>query len=97
MKLNQEYRWNVTSRALGDSFALADVACILRMFMMKKFVIWPFLPVFLITLFYRQNDLFLLHNKKFFDMLNVGEQFDLGRERNEVLRKCNKLIETEDF
>ena len=30
-------------------------------------------------------------------MCNVGEQYELGRERNKVLRHCNKIINTEDF
>jgi len=95
--LIKEYRWVVTCRALGDAFALADVACIVRMFMLKKFIMWPFVPVFLATYLYRQNDLFFFNNKKLFDMLNVGEQYDMGRERIDVLRNCNKLLDQEDF
>jgi hypothetical protein len=30
-------------------------------------------------------------------MLNVGEQYEMGRERNIVLRKCNQLLDREDF
>ena len=67
------------------------------MFMLKKFVIWPFVPVFAATLVYRQNDLFLYNNKKLFDMLNVGEQFEMGNDRIQVLRKCNQLLDREDF
>ncbi len=65
--------------------------------MLKKFVLWPFAPVFLVTFAYRHNQLFLFHNKKLFDMLNVGEQYEMGRERNIVLRKCNQLLDREDF
>ena len=65
--------------------------------MLKKFVVWPFVPVFVATYLYRQQDLFLFHNKKYFDMLNVGEQFEMGKERLEVLRKCNELLDREDF
>ena len=54
------------------------------MFMVKKFVMWPFIPFFAVTYVYRQNDLFLFYNKKFFDMLNVGEQYEMGKERNEM-------------
>jgi hypothetical protein len=76
------------------------------MFMVKKFVIWPFAPVFAVAYIYRQNFWFMLLNKKFFDMCNVGEQYELGniilynclgRARNEVLKKCNALLDTEDF
>ena len=93
----KEYRWDVNGRAFADAFALGDVACILRMFMLKKFVFWPFLPVFTISYLYRSRSLFMLHNKKLFDMCNVGEQYGLGYARNIVLRKCNELTGREDF
>ena len=80
-----------------DAFALADICCIARMFMVKKFVIWPLVPVFLVTYLYRSRSLFIFHNKKLFDMCNVGEQYELGYARNVVLRKCNQLLDREDF
>jgi hypothetical protein len=89
---------------MADAFAAGNLAVCLRMFMVKKLVFWPFIPVFIMTYIYRQQDLFTLYNKKFFDMLNVGEQyrlgilnFILGAARNEILRKCNKLLDREDF
>ena len=93
----REYRYDVNVRAMADAFALANFTCIIRMFMLKKFVIWPFAPVFLGTYLYRSRALFIKHNKKFFDMCNVGEQYELGYARNVVLRRCNTLIEREDF
>jgi hypothetical protein len=93
----REYRYDVNVRAMCDAFAVADVACIVRMFMVKKFVIWPFAPVFLATYLYRSRSLFLFHNKKLFDMCNVGEQYELGYARNVILRKCNELLDREDF
>jgi hypothetical protein len=45
----------------------------LRMFMLKKFVWWPVAPVALLTYVYRARQLFAFHNKKLFDMCNVGE------------------------
>ena len=30
-------------------------------------------------------------------MCNVGEEYYLGRDRNKVLRECNRLLDTEDF
>jgi hypothetical protein len=69
----REYRYDVNVRSLADAFALANFSCIVRMFMVKKFVIWPFAPVFIATYLYRARALFVLHNKKFFDMCNVGE------------------------
>jgi hypothetical protein len=93
----REYRYDVNVRALSDAFAMADLACIARMFMVKKFIIWPFIPVFLFTYYYRGRSLFIFHNKKFFDMCNVGEQYELGYARNVVLRRCNSLTDRQDF
>jgi hypothetical protein len=93
----KEYRYDVNVRALADAFAMSTVACMIRMFMLKKFVMWPFAPVFVATYLYRARSLFIVHNKKFFDMCNVGEQYELGYARNVVLRRCNKLLDVEDF
>ena len=68
-----------------------------RMFMLKKFVFWPFLPVFGVVYFYRTRELFMLHSKKLFDMCNIGEQYEIGYARNTVLRECNRLLDREDF
>ena len=38
-----------------------------------------------------------MYNKKLFDMCNVGEQYELGYARNVVLRRCNALLDREDF
>ena len=93
----REYRYDVNVRAAADGFALGLSAMIVRMFMVKKFVMWPFLPVAISTYYYRQRQLFVLHNKKFFDMCNVGEQYELGFARNVVLKNCNTLLDHEDF
>lgn len=93
----REYRYDVNVRALSDAAALGLVSSMLRMYMVKKFVIWPFAPVFLATYLYRSRALFVKHNKKFFDMCNVGEQYEMGYARNVVLRRCNTLLDREDF
>lgn len=93
----REYRYDVNIRALADAYALGNVACMVRMFMVKKFVIWPFAPIFIGTYLYRSRALFIQNNKKLFDMCNVGEEYELGFARNVVLRRCNKLLDREDF
>ena len=93
----REYRYDVNARSLVDAYAVGSTACILRMYMLKKFVIWPVLPVFVATYLYRSRSLFIKHNKKFFDMCNVGEQYEVGYARNVVLRRCNTLLDREDF
>lgn len=37
------------------------------------------------------------HNKKLFDMCNLGEDFHLGAKRLEVLKECNRILDREDF
>ena len=59
--VRREYRYDVNLRAMLDAFALADLACIARMYMVKKFIIWPFVPVFTATYLYRQRSLFVFH------------------------------------
>ena len=93
----KEYRHDVNIRAASDGGAAGVAACVMRMFMMKKFIWWPFAPVFLGTYLYRSKQLFVFHNKKFFDMCNVGEQYEVGFARNAVLKRVNSLIEREDF
>ena len=93
----REYRYDVNARSLADAFAMGNVLCMARMYMVKKFIIWPFLPAFIATYLYRSRALFIFHNKKLFDMCNVGEQYELGYARNVVLKRCNRLLDREDF
>ena len=93
----REYRYDVTYRSGVDAGAAGLTAMMIRQFQVKKFVMWPFFPVALATYLYRENALFIYYNKKFLDMCNVGEQYELGFARNVVLRKCNKLLDKEDF
>jgi hypothetical protein len=93
----REYWYDVNVRAAADGAAAGLTAMMLRMFMVKKMVWWPFAPVFALTYAYRSRYLFVFHNKKLFDMCNVGEQYEVGFARNVVLRQCNKLLDREDF
>ena len=69
----REYRYDVNVRAASDAAALALVTCMGRMFMVKKFIWWPFAPMFVASYLYRQKQLYVFHNKKLFDMCNIGE------------------------
>ena len=64
--------------------------------MVKKFVMWPFFPLAAATYFYRNKVLFMFNNKKYFDMINVGEQYEMGYDSDVVLRKCKLLLDRED-
>ena len=93
----REYRYDVNVRAAADASAFGLFCCSARMFMVKKAVFWPFAPVFLATYIYRSRQLFVFYNKKYFDMCNVGEQYEVGFARNAILRRCNALLDREDF
>ena len=69
----KEYYYDVNVRAACDGAAAGISAMMLRMFMMKKMIFWPFAPVALGVYFYRAKQLFVFHNKKYFDMCNLGE------------------------
>jgi len=69
----REYWYDVNVRAGADGAAAGLFASMLRMFMLKKFVWWPMAPVAVLTYVYRSRQLFAFHNKKLFDMCNVGE------------------------
>ncbi len=69
----REYRYDVNVRAGSDAAAAGLPACMARIFMPKKFVWWPMAPVALLTYVYRSKQLFAFHNKKLFDMCNLGE------------------------
>lgn len=69
----REYWYDVNVRAASDAAAAGLTASMVRMFMLKKFIWWPMAPVAVLTYVYRSRQLFAFHNKKLFDMCNVGE------------------------
>jgi hypothetical protein len=69
----REYWHYVNVRAAADGAAAGLTAAMIRMFMVKKMIWWPMAPVAIATYVYRSRTLFAFHNKKFFDMCNVGE------------------------
>lgn len=93
----REYFYDVQVRAGCDAAAAGLTAAMIRMFMVKKMIWWPMAPVAGAMYLYRTRQLFAFHNKKLFDMCNVGEQYEVGYARNVVLRHCNKLLDREDF
>ena len=56
-----------------DALAAGLCGMAVRQVMVKKFVMWPFFPLFIGTFFYRNKTQFMFNNKKYFDMVNVGE------------------------
>ena len=95
--VRREYIYDCNIRSLADATALGIFGSCIRQVMVKKFVMWPFFPLFTACFFYQQKKNFMFFNKKYFDMCNLGEQYELGFARNAVLRKCNLLLDREDF
>ena len=93
----KEYFWDVNVRSALDASACGLTACMIRMRMLQKFIWWPFVPVAAAVYLYRAKQLFVFHNKKFFDMCNIGEQYEVGFARNTVLQRCNVLLDRMDF
>jgi hypothetical protein len=93
----REYNYDVRLKALSYSFACGNLAWSASMFIRKRFLIWP-LPFFWIAAYpFFSAKYQLKHQKKHFDMCNVGEEYYLGAQRNFVLRKCNEILDREDF
>ena len=95
--VRREYIYDCNVFPAVDAVAAGLLGMIARQVMVKKFVMWPFFPLAAVTYFYRSNQQFAFFNKKYFDMINIGEQYELGYARNTVLKKCNLLLNREDF
>jgi hypothetical protein len=93
----REYNYDVLLRAWFYSFFAGNLAVTAGIFLTKRMVYAPFPFAFAASWMYWKPEFFQVHNKKFFDMCNVGAQYQLGAARNEVLRKCNEILGSEDF
>lgn len=93
----REYNYVVNLQGLGWSFFVANLVWSQRIYANKKMVIWPLLVVTPLAMVYFRNYFYFKHNKRLFDMCNVGEEYELGAARNNVLRKCNAILDVEDF
>ena len=74
----REYNYDVLLRSWAYGFFGGNLAFSLRIFIAKKMVFWPLLVVTPIVAMYYQPQFLQKHNKKLFDMCNVGEQYFLG-------------------
>eukprot|EP00330_Aristerostoma_sp_ATCC50986_P009878 CAMPEP_0114586814 /NCGR_PEP_ID=MMETSP0125-20121206/9937_1 /TAXON_ID=485358 ORGANISM="Aristerostoma sp., Strain ATCC 50986" /NCGR_SAMPLE_ID=MMETSP0125 /ASSEMBLY_ACC=CAM_ASM_000245 /LENGTH=154 /DNA_ID=CAMNT_0001782427 /DNA_START=31 /DNA_END=495 /DNA_ORIENTATION=- len=93
----REYNYDVKYTAMGWGFFYGNIACTINMFLTKR-VTYSLLPIVgFVGYLYTKPQLYQMHNKKLFDMCNVGEQYALGAARNRVLRQCNQILDVEDF
>lgn len=94
--VRREYRWIVQLRSWGDAAFVGSLFQCGAIFYAKKFVAWPLLAVPVVALA-RQQSNFRNTNRRLFEMLNIGSEFELGAERNRVLEECNRICERNDF
>ena len=92
----REYRYEVTIKSAGYAFITGCAALSCGIFRAKKMVVWPFMIALPAFPYFRQY-FFYKTNKRLFDMCNVGDEYELGHARNEVLRECNRILDVEDF
>ena len=92
----REYNYDVTLVSMGLAALTANAVLSYSIWRAKRMVWWPLL-VSVPAFFYFRHFEVKKHSKKLFDMCNVGEEYYLGQKRNEVLRRCNEILDTEDF
>ena len=93
----REYNYDVLLRGFFYSFFAGNLATTMGIFLTKRMVYTPFPIAFTAAFLYWKPVFFDVHCKKYFDMCNVGEQYLLGEERNRVLRRCNEILDSDDF
>ena len=94
--VKREYRYKVTINSIGRAFFPGMVGSILLTYYRQRLNLLPFvisIPCYI----YLRDKHRKMFNKRLFDMCNVGEEFGLGRQRNTILRQCNKIQDVEDF
>ena len=75
--VQREYRYKVVMHSVFFSLFIGNITAIAATFIRRKLTLSAFLvsvPVY----FFERNKTRLKHNKRFFDMCNVGEEFELG-------------------
>ena len=91
-----EYNYDVRLKGAGYALLISNVILSWRIYVNKGMVWWPLALAFP-AYFAVTPMLFQKHNKKLFDMCNVGPDFHLGVKREEVLKECNRILDREDF
>lgn len=94
--VRREYRYNVNMGSFFASVGIVSTVHCLAIWKNKKMVAWPyaFLPFVGLGL---APYIFKTNSRRYFEMLNVGSEYELGAERNRVLEECNRLAHRADF
>lgn len=94
--IKREYNYKVVLESLMWSalpFLVTNAAVVFA----SKTLKWQPLMVLPVAYAGFQKYFFAKYNKRFFDMANLGEEYEIGAKRNAVLRQCNELLGVEDF
>jgi len=94
--VRREYRYNVNMGTFFGSLAAVSVLHSLAIWKNKKMVAWPYAFLPLVGFVVAPN-VFRWKSRRYFEMLNVGTEYELGAERNRVLEECNRLAHRADF
>ena len=93
----REYNYIVLGKSILFAGLIGNVCWTAGIYWNKRMVVWPLILGSAIAYPLFHNYLFLKTNKRLFDMCNLGEQYEIGAKRNEVLRRCNEIQDCEDF
>ena len=94
--VRREYRFAVLSKACADAMFFCSVAQCVAVLQARQVRWWPWAAMPVLAWVWIPSK-FRAHNKRLFDLLNIGTEFELGAERNRVLEECNKISKRADF
>ncbi|CAG9310980.1 unnamed protein product [Blepharisma stoltei] len=95
--VKREYRFAVNLRSFFDGMFVGNALQLLVSWRRKKLVFTPLFMAWPVVYYWQIGKRFSQHNRRFFEMLNVGTEFELGAERNRVLEECNRIARRADF
>ena len=71
--IRREYIYDCNIMPMCHGITVGLLGMMARQVMVKRWVMWPFFPLFVGTYIYTSRQAFRFNNKKYFDMANLGE------------------------
>lgn len=93
--VRKEYRY-IVKKSIFEGIGIACLFQVLDTIRLRKvqFYAYLFVPAFAVFSYYRRIG---TENRRLFEILNVGTEYELGAERNRVLEECNRIAKRNDF
>lgn len=91
----REYR-GVRYQAVFKSLAVCSFLQTASFLLTKKPAIHFYIFMPLLAWSFFKTEL-VRNNKRIFDQLNIGTEYELGAERNRILEECNRIANRSDF